>query len=525
MSKNRPYGHVVFIGIDGMGKFNSQTDTPNMDRIFRDGAVSWSALSMDPTISAENWASMLIGVNPVVHGRTNSILDSREYTDKKNPTVFSRIRKTYPDSLLMSYCKWDLINKGIVEHGIGVETETGKDDAEVAEKVVKAISRKPDFMFVHFDDVDSAGHEFCFGESEYLEKITEADGYVGRIYDACVAAGIADDMLFIVTADHGGIRKGHGGYADTEKYVFLGICGKGIEKSSIGYSRTKDMAAIVLHAFGIKVPEYTEGGFTSQLPAGVFSGFGNDYYIVEQKPYEIERKETPAFDAPDGLSSFFAKTRIKLAMFMDDSLEDVSGKCGVKETGIVKYYSNGVMGSRGEFGKTGYVEIDGISFEKSFSIAAWIKIDRSIIESPAVCGNKDWWWRNRRKKGFMLSLRSSDTVFNIGNDDRDFDFITAFPEEISEGWVHTVISVDRENREIRCYYNFGLAHSAELPEKFLNGFVSELPFTLGNDPLGKYNGITHDFIFSLDDFIIFDGAFSSEDAENLARYYGITSRK
>ena len=45
------YSHVAVIGIDGMGKFNSQTETPTLDRIFAHGAVNWSALSMNPNDS------------------------------------------------------------------------------------------------------------------------------------------------------------------------------------------------------------------------------------------------------------------------------------------------------------------------------------------------------------------------------------------------------------------------------------------------------------------------------------------
>ena len=38
------YKYVAVIGIDGMGKFNSQTDTPNLDKIFEKGDTC-SALS------------------------------------------------------------------------------------------------------------------------------------------------------------------------------------------------------------------------------------------------------------------------------------------------------------------------------------------------------------------------------------------------------------------------------------------------------------------------------------------------
>ena len=87
------YTNVVIIGIDGMGNYNRFADTPNIDALFQNGSVTYDGLSMDPTISAENWGSMLIGCNPGVHGLTNSIVGRFEYKNEKYPSVFSRIRK------------------------------------------------------------------------------------------------------------------------------------------------------------------------------------------------------------------------------------------------------------------------------------------------------------------------------------------------------------------------------------------------------------------------------------------------
>ncbi len=108
------YQHVIVIGIDGMGNYNLKADTPNMDMLFENGAVNNAALSMDPTISAENWGAMLIGCDPGVHELTNSIISRFEYKNKALPTVFTRIRKEYPEAYLASCCNWDPINYGKV---------------------------------------------------------------------------------------------------------------------------------------------------------------------------------------------------------------------------------------------------------------------------------------------------------------------------------------------------------------------------------------------------------------------------
>ena len=91
MSKR--YEHTIIIGIDGMGNFNRNANTPNIDALFENGAVTYTALSMDPTISAENWGAMLIGCNPAVHGLTNSIVSRYEYKNKELSSLqYSRAR-------------------------------------------------------------------------------------------------------------------------------------------------------------------------------------------------------------------------------------------------------------------------------------------------------------------------------------------------------------------------------------------------------------------------------------------------
>ncbi len=279
----RKYSHIIVIGVDGAGSWFKVADTPNFDNIFKNGAVTYKALSSKPTISAECWGSMLIGVGPEVHKLTNNRVSVLTYPVwSKHPTVFRRIRKSYPKAELGSYCDWNPINKGIVEKGLAVNKQTAKDK-DLTPLICNYIrEKKPDFLFVHFDSVDGAGHSYGYGTKEHINAISEVDKLIGDIYSATESSDMLEDTLFMVIADHGGTndRKGkgsHGGWTDEEKYVTFAAVGKDIRSGDIKEMNIRDLAAIVLYALGIEAPDFDEKGWTSQIPKGLFSDYDCEY--------------------------------------------------------------------------------------------------------------------------------------------------------------------------------------------------------------------------------------------------------
>lgn len=272
----RKYKHVIVIGIDGAGAFIQKAETPNFDRIFAGGAVTYKALSSNPTISAECWGSMLLGVGPEIHKLTNEIVDVTPYdVNSKFPSLFRRIREAYPEAVLGSYCDWDPITRGIVENNIGVSHDTARD-TQLTPIVCDYIrDQKPDFLFIHFDSVDGAGHEKGYGSSTFMQRIHEVDELVNRVYNAIAEAGILEETLFMVIADHGGAngpdgRGSHGGWTDEEKLVTYAVVGRNVQKTEIQDMNIRDLAAIVLYAMGIPTPEFDEEGWTSQIPEGIW---------------------------------------------------------------------------------------------------------------------------------------------------------------------------------------------------------------------------------------------------------------
>jgi predicted AlkP superfamily pyrophosphatase or phosphodiesterase len=272
------YKHVIVVGIDGAGSFFREAETPVFDGIFQNGAVTYRALASNPTISAECWGAMLLGVGPKVHGLTNSIVSSKPYPhDSAYPSLFRRIREVMPDAELGSFCDWNPITYGIVEDNISVTHDTDRD-TELTPRITEYIkAKKPAFLFVQMDSVDGAGHSFGYGSPEHLKRIGEVDVLIGDIYNAVRQTGILDDTLFCVIADHGGTPfngkgAGHGGWTDVEKYVTFAAAGKTVSHCEIEEMNVRDLAAIVLYALNIPAPEFCVDGWTSQIPGGMFSG-------------------------------------------------------------------------------------------------------------------------------------------------------------------------------------------------------------------------------------------------------------
>ena len=277
MIMSRKYSHVIVIGVDGAGSWFKDAVSPNFDRIFSNAAVTYQALSSKPSISAECWGSMLIGVGPEVHKLTNKKVSILPYPIwSKYPTVFRRIRKAYPQAELGSYCDWNPITKGIVEKFTGVSHCTARDK-ELTPIICDYINKKkPDFLFIHFDSTDAAGHKNGYGTPKHLNAITQVDKLIGDVYSSVEKVGIIDDTLFIVISDHGGTidengSGSHGGWTDAEKYVTFAATGKDVCSGDIGEMNIRDLAAIVLYALGIERPDFNEKGWTSQIPDGIFS--------------------------------------------------------------------------------------------------------------------------------------------------------------------------------------------------------------------------------------------------------------
>ena len=277
------YSRVVVFGVDGAGDYFSKTETPNFDRIFADGSVTHTAMSQFPTVSAQNWGSMMHGVRCSKHKLTNGIASEKDYTDTEYPSFFKVYAERHPSAVMCSVVNWGAINKGIIEPDIpgmtkiyagnvydGNEGSYGVDK-EVAKQVVGFIqTNDPDIMYMQFDSVDGAGHDYGYGSDEFALACRRIDQCIGMIYDAYLAKGWLQDTLFVFIADHGHeLTGGHGSNNKTVRYVTCAVAGGlgNVIKGTPGRVVTQDIAAIVTYALGDTLYESWE----ARVPYNIFT--------------------------------------------------------------------------------------------------------------------------------------------------------------------------------------------------------------------------------------------------------------
>ena len=84
---------------------------------------------------------------------------------------------------------------------------------------------------------------------------------IKRIIEATKTAGTFEKTIFIVTSDHGGIEKSHGGETLREMETPFVICGPGIKKGHKleTFMMQYDVASTIASALGLKQPELWRG--------------------------------------------------------------------------------------------------------------------------------------------------------------------------------------------------------------------------------------------------------------------------
>jgi predicted AlkP superfamily pyrophosphatase or phosphodiesterase len=279
--------HVFIISIDG-GKpaVIAQSDMPVLKRLAAEGACTWAANTIYPSITLPSHTSMLTGVGPAKHHILwNSWRPSKGVVGV--PTIFAEAKRAgLSTAMFVGKEKFrhlaqpgtvDEFQFGSARYGnnwLTAEAPPQKTKTIPARRVAQGAARyiidhKPGLCFIHFTDPDDAGHKYGWGSPQQVEAFGEVDAALGDVLEAVGAAGITSQTVLIITADHGGHAKTHGRKIPEDMLIPWIAWGRGVKPgfAITAAITTYDTAATALWLLSVPVPE----GFDGQP---VMSAFG-----------------------------------------------------------------------------------------------------------------------------------------------------------------------------------------------------------------------------------------------------------
>lgn len=198
------------------------------------GGVNYPAENTQATSTAPGWCSILTGAWADSHKITGngitkelepktlmtSLIEEKVIDDAAFITKwkghFSRNNATY--NIEKAYCEENSID-------VDFNLRSGKKDIHTGAMAEVTSADCADFVFIIYEDTDSAGHDFGFtyNNPAYKDGFRTEDAYAYEVIKAIEARDTyeSEDWLIIITSDHGGINTDHGGASIQERMTFV----------------------------------------------------------------------------------------------------------------------------------------------------------------------------------------------------------------------------------------------------------------------------------------------------------------
>mgnify|MGYP001819087169 FL=1 len=213
---------VVLVSLDGFRwDFDRLADTPALDRMARTGVKARSLQPAFPTLTFPNHFSIATGLSPHHHGIVANTFPNAERTRWYRMTDRDAVQdgRWYAgEPIWVTAEKQGL--RSAAYYFVGTEADVGGIrptywrvfDATVpgAVRVRQVLdwlslpaSRRPHFVTLYFEAVDSKTHAYGVGSLESIAAIAEVDRLVGRLQAGLADLPFADQVYLVVVSDHG----------------------------------------------------------------------------------------------------------------------------------------------------------------------------------------------------------------------------------------------------------------------------------------------------------------------------------
>lgn len=179
------------------------------------------------------------------------------------PGIFGLLKQQKPQYKSAVIYNWGgidyLFEKKAVDIVIHDDEAGGDFFADTAAAIIK--KEKPNLTFIHLSEPDGVGHNIGHRTPEYYEELKRVDRRIGTIVQSVKDAGIEKETIIMISADHGGKGKGHGGKSLDEVLIPWIINGPKVRSGNeiTDVIITYDTAATLAYIFGLKVPQAWRG--------------------------------------------------------------------------------------------------------------------------------------------------------------------------------------------------------------------------------------------------------------------------
>lgn len=248
---------VVIVSFDG-GKPASilKSQMPVLSKIVSEGAYTWKAETIFPSLTLPSHTSMMTGVEPNVHRFLWN-----EWREEKGliaiPTIFTLAKNAGMKTAL--FATKQKFRHFETPHTLDKFTYFDRNSQQIAaEAALYFKAENPNLIFVHFQDADKAGHKFGWESSEQILALEESDKALGMLFSAIEES--KRSCTLIITADHGGTAKGHGSNSADDTHIPWIAWGHKVQKQELQSPiKTTDTAATALYLLGVSIPSTWSG--------------------------------------------------------------------------------------------------------------------------------------------------------------------------------------------------------------------------------------------------------------------------
>jgi hypothetical protein len=247
-------GRVLIISVDGLRPDAiALAPMPNLNMLMQSGAYSLTAQTVFPSATLPAHASMLTGLCPAEHG-----VDWNDYIPEngfaQGPSLFALAKEAGLHTVMV--VAKEKMRQLTPPETTDVFEFINDRDVVLADAAGPILKAGFDLAFIHLATTDDMGHVYGWLSPEQLSVARRADEAIGTMLSALDEAGLRQDTLIIITADHGGHEKLHGSRSAEDMTVPWIINGPGIAPQIITLPiNTTDTAATAAWALNLSAPQ------------------------------------------------------------------------------------------------------------------------------------------------------------------------------------------------------------------------------------------------------------------------------